>query len=103
MLLADRLRVLGPDHRSTLYTRHNVAYFRRQRGDVAAAIEDFEAVLADQVRLLGRNDSDTLQTRKEVAILRGKLGDPHRERRAMSSPGASPYAAALDAFSERST
>jgi hypothetical protein len=54
------------------------------------------------VRLLGRNDSDTLQTRKEVAILRGKLGDPHRERRSMSSPGAWPNAAALEAFSERS-
>ncbi|MGH3985454.1 MAG: tetratricopeptide repeat protein [Pseudonocardiaceae bacterium] len=33
-LLADVLRVLGPDHPDTLATRHNLAYWRERRDEV---------------------------------------------------------------------
>ena len=33
VLLADQVRVLGPDHPDALTTRNNLAYWRRQAGD----------------------------------------------------------------------
>ncbi|WP_416903892.1 tetratricopeptide repeat protein [Micromonospora echinospora] len=38
-VLADRLRVLGPDHRHTLSTSSNLAYWRGRAGDPAGAVE----------------------------------------------------------------
>ncbi|MFV2099447.1 tetratricopeptide repeat protein, partial [Micromonospora sp. LOL_014] len=49
-LLADQLRVLGPDHPGTLTTRHNLALMRGKAGDAAGAVTAFDQVLADQLR-----------------------------------------------------
>ncbi|WP_372453178.1 tetratricopeptide repeat protein [Streptomyces avidinii] len=34
-LLADRKRVLGPDHPDTLYARNRLAHWRRAAGDAS--------------------------------------------------------------------
>ena len=44
-LLADRLRVLGPDHPHTLITRHDLAYWHGETGDAPGAVTAFEAAL----------------------------------------------------------
>jgi hypothetical protein len=66
-LLADRERVLGADHRDTLMTRHEVAYWRgcpatlRGHGRVRTAAGRAGAVL-------GPDHQDTLETRHELAM-----------------------------------
>jgi Tetratricopeptide repeat len=42
-LLADQVRVLGPDHPNTLTTRHDLAYSRRDAGDHDSALSAAEA------------------------------------------------------------
>ncbi|WP_170191952.1 tetratricopeptide repeat protein [Saccharothrix syringae] len=42
-VLADRLRVLGPDHPDTLATRHNLAFSRGKAGDPAGAMAALES------------------------------------------------------------
>jgi hypothetical protein len=66
-LLADAVRVLGPDHPDTLATRHNLAYLRGKAGDSAGAAAAFEAPLADRLRLLGPDHPDTLTTRHNLS------------------------------------
>ncbi|MGK5559421.1 tetratricopeptide repeat protein, partial [Actinomadura kijaniata] len=66
-LLADRLRVLGPDHPDTLTTRHNLAYWRGEAGDAAGAVTAFEGLLADFLRVLGPDHPHTLTTRHNLA------------------------------------
>ncbi|WP_368086585.1 tetratricopeptide repeat protein [Leifsonia sp. CL154] len=57
-LLADRLRVLGPDHPDTLSTRSNLAYWRARVGEVAVGL----LVLCERVdmveHVLGRQSAD---------------------------------------------
>jgi hypothetical protein len=71
-LLADRLRVLGPDHPDTLATRGDVAHWRGHAGDPAGAVIAFEELLADYWRLLGPDERDTLSTRRHLAYWRGQ-------------------------------
>ena len=52
-LLADRVRVLGPDHPPTLSARNELADCRGKAGDVAGAVTELEAVLADRLRVQG--------------------------------------------------
>ncbi|MFF3787694.1 tetratricopeptide repeat protein, partial [Streptomyces sp. NPDC001933] len=82
-LLADRVRVLGPDHPDTLTTRHNLAYWRGQAGDAAGAATRFEELLADRVRVLGTDHPDTLTTRQNLAHWRreAKSEVPHVSRK----------------------
>ena len=74
-LLADRLRVLGPDHPRTLGTRGDLARYRGEAGDVAGAATTLEALLTDYVRVLGPDYPETLSARRDVARSRGKAGD----------------------------
>jgi hypothetical protein len=56
-LIADRIRILGPDKPQTLFTRGNLAGSLRRSGQVAEAITAFEHLLADRARLLGPDAS----------------------------------------------
>ncbi|WP_327098667.1 tetratricopeptide repeat protein [Nocardia vinacea] len=68
-------QTLGPDHRDTLTTRSNLAYWLGESGDIAGATAEFEPLLTDQLRILGPDHPDTLTTRSNLAHLRGKSGD----------------------------
>ena len=52
-LLADRERVLGPDHPDTLHSRNNLAAAYRAAGRAAEAIPLYERTLADRERVQG--------------------------------------------------
>ncbi|WP_192581153.1 tetratricopeptide repeat protein [Micromonospora noduli] len=75
-LLADVLRVLGPDHPDTFATRHHIAYWRGEAGDPAGAAAAHEQLLADVLRVLGPDHPDTLTTRANIAHWCGEAGDP---------------------------
>ncbi|MFJ9683536.1 tetratricopeptide repeat protein [Streptomyces sp. NPDC101194] len=74
-LLADRERLLGPDHPETLTTRHELAYWQGQAGDASGAATALTDVLADFIRLLGPDHPDTLTTQHNLAYWRGQAGD----------------------------
>ena len=74
-LLADCLRVLGPDHPATLRADRNLAYWRGEAGDWASAVAAYEALLADCLRVLGPDHPETLDARQNLARWRGKAGD----------------------------
>ena len=66
-VLAERERVLGPDHPDTLTIRNNLAGAYKSAGRLAEAVELFERVLADRVRVLGSDHPDTLAARNNLA------------------------------------
>ena len=70
-LLADRARVLGPDHPDTLTTRNNLASWLGEAGQVQEAIGQFRQLLDDRVRVLGPDHPDTLITRSNLAYWLG--------------------------------
>jgi plasmid stability protein len=61
-VLAAELRVLGPDHPSTLTTRHEIARMIAAQGDHAGAEAEYRDVLADKVRVLGPDHPSTKAT-----------------------------------------
>ena len=67
---------LGPDHPSTLTTRHNLAHWRGEAGDPGGAVTASEQLLADRLRVLGPDHPSTLTTRHNLARWRGEAGDP---------------------------
>ena len=73
-LLADQLRVLGPDHPDTLATRNNLACRPGEAGDAAGALPLLRELLADQLRVLGPDHPDTLTTRNNLACWPGEQG-----------------------------
>ncbi|MDR1635319.1 MAG: tetratricopeptide repeat protein [Bifidobacteriaceae bacterium] len=73
-VLADRERVLGPDHPDTLTTRHHIAYWTGQAGRVDEAISLLRDVLADLQRVLGPDHPDTLTTCHHIAYWTGDAG-----------------------------
>ena len=77
-VLADRVRVLGPDHPDTLTTRNNLAGAYYFAGRFGEAIELLGRVLADRVRVLGPDHPDTLTTRNNLAgayYFAGRFGE----------------------------
>ena len=66
-VLAERERVLGPDHPDTLTIRNNLAGAYYSVGRFGEAIELYEQVLADRVRVLGPDHPDTLTVRNNLA------------------------------------
>ena len=72
--LADRERVLGPDHPDTLTSRNNLAYAYVAAGRAAEAIPLYERTLADQERVLGPDHPGTLASRDNLAAARAALG-----------------------------
>jgi hypothetical protein len=73
-LLADVLRVLGPDHPYTLAARHNLANWRGQAGDATGAASAIEQVLAEYLRALGPDNPHTVTTRRSLAYWRMQAG-----------------------------
>ena len=67
-VLADRMRVLGPDHPDTLITRNNLAGAYKDVGRFGEAIELYKRVLADQERILAPDHPDTLTARNNLAV-----------------------------------
>ena len=67
-VLADRARVLGPDHPDTLGSRNNLANAYRAAGRIEQAIALHQQVLADQERILGPDHPSTLASRSNLAI-----------------------------------
>jgi hypothetical protein len=58
----------GREHPDTLTTRHNLARWTGRAGDVAAARDQYAALLPVQERVLGRDHPDTLTTRHNLAF-----------------------------------
>jgi tetratricopeptide (TPR) repeat protein len=74
-LVADRERVLVPDHPFTLTSRNNLAHAYRSVGDLGRAIPLFEATLNDRERVLGPDHPDTLTSRNNLAHAYELAGD----------------------------
>ena len=77
-VLAERERVLGPDHPDTLTIRNNLAGAYKSVGRFGEAIELFERVLAERERVLGSDHPDTLTTRNNLAgayYFAGRFGE----------------------------
>ena len=74
-VLAVRLRVLGADHRSTLATRHSIAWMMAERGNPAGAEAEYRDVLAATLPMLGADHRDTLTSRHEIARMMAAQGD----------------------------
>jgi len=74
-LIAVQRDVLGPDHRSTLASRHDRAIVDYHAGRLGAAREALEKLLADQRRALGPDDPDTLTTAGVLAAVHHQEGD----------------------------
>jgi hypothetical protein len=64
--LADRRRVLGDDHPSTLASRNNLAGAYQAAGDLDRAIPLLEATLADCTRVLGEDHPLTKTVRSNL-------------------------------------
>jgi hypothetical protein len=67
-LLEDAKRVLGPDDRTTLAARNNLANAYRVAGGYAEAIPLLEQTLAAFERVLGPDHPDTLRSRGSLAL-----------------------------------
>jgi tetratricopeptide (TPR) repeat protein len=66
-LVADRERVLGQTHPSTLTARNNLAGAYRAAGRLDEAIPLYERTLADRERVLGQTHPSTLGSRNNLA------------------------------------
>jgi hypothetical protein len=66
--LADRERLLGPDHPYTLASRHNLAVAYQEAGRIDEAIALDELTLAARERILGPDHPDILATRSNLAV-----------------------------------
>jgi hypothetical protein len=67
---------LGADHPYALTVRNELAYWRRQTGDLAGAVGALKELIADQARVLGCDHPDVLNTRHELARSVGESGNP---------------------------
>ncbi|GIN04854.1 tetratricopeptide repeat protein [Planomonospora venezuelensis] len=72
LALSDRL---GPEHTSTLFARHDLAYWTERVGNVAAARDMLAELLPVRERVLGAEHPDTLATRNQLANSIGEAGD----------------------------
>jgi tetratricopeptide (TPR) repeat protein len=80
--LADRERVLGPDHPETLASRSNVATAYHAAGRSTEARAFLERVLTDRERVLGPDHPDTLASRNNLAAYEaGRVTDAPSLRR----------------------
>ncbi len=66
--------MLGSDHRSTLNTRHNIAFWTGETGNGPEALRLLKELLPDQERL-GWNHPSTLLARNNIAHWTGETGD----------------------------
>ena len=67
-VLADRERVLGPEHPDTLAARNNLAVAYQAAGQIDEAVALHEQALADRERVLGPDHPGTLNSRSNLAV-----------------------------------
>ena len=75
LLLADRRRVLGDDHRETLDSYGHLAHFHHLAGDDDESIRRYSDLLERRRRLLGEHHPETEQTRANLAVVTARRGD----------------------------
>ncbi|MFJ4503727.1 tetratricopeptide repeat protein [Streptomyces sp. NPDC088864] len=75
VLVADCLRLFGPDHARTLAVRASAAEWQGLAGEYRRALADLGTVRADAVRLLGPEHPETLRISRMLASLRHDAGD----------------------------
>ena len=73
-VIADSVRVMGPDHPDTLQVRRSLARSLRDAGRHDEAIALLEQVIADSVRVMGPDHPETLQVRGDYASALGDAG-----------------------------
>ncbi|MFI6608854.1 protein kinase, partial [Streptomyces sp. NPDC050507] len=83
-LVADYVRVLGPDHLDTLRARHRHAWDLGEAGERAEAARLMAEVATDRARVLGPDHPDTLMSRFGHAWDLGKAGDRAEAARLMA-------------------
>nr|BFE75101.1 hypothetical protein GCM10020092_084020 [Actinoplanes digitatis] len=83
-MLADYVRVLGPDHPDTLSARHNLAGLRGDAGDAVGAVAALELLLADCLRVFGPDHPDTRTCRGSLARRQADAGSDRPRRTAES-------------------
>jgi len=66
-VLADRERLLGPDHPDTVTARGNLAFAYRTAGRLKDAIPQYERAAADRERIAGPEHRDTLAAKSVLA------------------------------------
>ncbi|MBN1172875.1 MAG: tetratricopeptide repeat protein, partial [Micromonosporaceae bacterium] len=100
-ILADRVRVLGEDHPSTLTSRNNLAYAYESAGRLTEAIPLYQQALADRIRVLGEDHPDTVVSRQNLAgaywsVEQSGTSDPGpaagRDRQQAAGPSLQPAA-----------
>jgi hypothetical protein len=74
-MVEERIRVLGPEHRSTLIARDHVAFWTGMVGDVAGARGQFATLLPICERVLGPEDPETLNIRCSLGRWTAMAGD----------------------------
>jgi hypothetical protein len=75
VMLAERERVLGPEHLDTLLARAHLAIWTGEAGDAAGARDQYAALLPIDERVLGPEHPSTLTTRNNLARWTGEAGD----------------------------
>ncbi|KNC46150.1 tetratricopeptide TPR_2 repeat protein [Thecamonas trahens ATCC 50062] len=88
LAVGEREDVLGPEHPSTLTTRHGIAGVLEAQGQYAEALAEYRAVLAVQERedVLGPEHPSTLTTRHNIAVVleaQGQYAEALAEYRAV--------------------
>ncbi|KNB52304.1 tetratricopeptide repeat-containing serine/threonine-protein kinase [Streptomyces caatingaensis] len=73
-VVAERERLLGPDHPDTLASRYEVAFSLSRLGRPEEALREFVRTAAARSRVLGADHPDTLAARQETAYVLGQLG-----------------------------
>lgn len=75
VILAEQVRVLGPDHQDAAITRQFLGHAVGGAGDPLEGAAMLRELLADQVRRQGADeDEDTLRTRQFLAVNLGEAG-----------------------------
>ncbi|WP_238017018.1 tetratricopeptide repeat protein [Dactylosporangium sp. AC04546] len=74
LILAVRLRVLGPDDRDTLQTRHGLADAYESAGRFDEAIAGYRDLLEDSLHILGADSPDNLATRHNLGFAYYRAG-----------------------------
>jgi hypothetical protein len=67
-LLADRERLLGPDHPEALAARNNLCHWLAKTGKNKEALRMYEDLVRDSERILGPDHLDTLRIRANYAV-----------------------------------
>ena len=74
--MAEREKILDPDHPKTLITRNNLASAYYSAGHFDEAIDALEKLLPDCQRVLGREHPLTKQVEKNLEVAKREMNPP---------------------------